>query len=1125
MDGIRLLHRATGGWQLVGDVALDADDMAAELAVLRRTAASLEPGGVRTKLLIPNEQIRYLTLGTGDVDTAERLEAARDALQGATPYEVDDLVFDVCADGTETHVAAVARETLAEAEAFALDHRFHPVCFAAVPGDQRFLGEPSFGLTETGPALLEPGEEVEPDDIAVPVIGGQAALPKRDSSEAADASDEREEDTQGADLSAEETPNQDDPIIAEPSGDPEEDPISDTSVTTEEAPPAGEPAQGTSLPAGREAPESSAVTEVSQEDQLEDAAPRYLSDLGKDTDPKGAENETPHSADTGSDADDAAPWVPVADPATPPEADEPEQHAHEAETPGLRPATPEPEDDATGPTPVDASAASARPAPTTPAPGVPVDPEREDDTPAPDTAASRHEAAAQADEAPQMEAVPAQSPETSETDQSKETTAPAPAVTPERSWAPAVPPKPAVDSESDAADSATATPKKGAPVIIRTAPVNTPAAAMQPASAAPPLPDPHKVRAGDAAMGADTKAASAPGIPKRTAPSLPPTPGFSSRRGPDSGNSSGGRREPKVGAAALAATTGISPALAAARDATGDRTAAIEPDSSSLSAPPPTGRSGRGGGGLLSRRKANAAQAAAMAPAGAAPVSEADRLTIFGARRSTVGGKPRFLGLILTAVLLIFLAGVAAWAAVFLDDGLNLSRLFGSREPEIALVTPTPEPDTALPQSGSGEVESVAIAPEQPVIPPTAPAAPGQPDADTPLTAPEPDAPAEIAVSDPGPAEGDATPPAEPLAQVAQEDTPPTREQLEARYATTGIWPVAPVVPPDPAGIINLDDFYLTSIDPVSTSADAVALPPAEALAPDAVPAAVPSPAAAGTQFAIGSDGLVTPSPDGAMNPDGVLIYAGRPPAVPAALPDRTATTPEAQAEEQAINTALAAFRPQLRPGDLVETTERAQLDGLTRSELASFRPELRPRSVQEAARADAVTPQDTNQAVAAALSAPEAPTAPVAAPEPAPAAPAFENATILAAGQSPRPDARPENFARIVQRAIKVKPQRQQTTPAAAATVAPRVVQPSIPSNTSVARSATVPNAINLRRVNLIGVYGKPSNRRALVRLGNGRYQKVVVGDRIEGGRVSAIGDNELRYTKNGRNVILQMP
>ncbi|MGC9420046.1 MAG: hypothetical protein ACP5EN_13860, partial [Rhodovulum sp.] len=71
----------------------------------------------------------------------------------------------------------------------------------------------------------------------------------------------------------------------------------------------------------------------------------------------------------------------------------------------------------------------------------------------------------------------------------------------------------------------------------------------------------------------------------------------------------------------------------------------------------------------------------------------------------------------------------------------------------------------------------------------------------------------------------------------------------------------------------------------------------------------------------------------------------------------------------------------------------------------------------------------------------------------------------------------------------------------------------------------ATVENAINLRKVNLIGVYGASGDRRALVRLPSGRYEKVKVGDRIDGGRVAAIGESQLRYVKNGRNVVLDLP
>ena len=67
--------------------------------------------------------------------------------------------------------------------------------------------------------------------------------------------------------------------------------------------------------------------------------------------------------------------------------------------------------------------------------------------------------------------------------------------------------------------------------------------------------------------------------------------------------------------------------------------------------------------------------------------------------------------------------------------------------------------------------------------------------------------------------------------------------------------------------------------------------------------------------------------------------------------------------------------------------------------------------------------------------------------------------------------------------------------------------------------------NAINLNAINLIGVYGQPSSRRALVRMSDGRYRKVKVGDTLDGGRVSAIGDGQLSYTKGGRNHTLVMP
>ena len=76
---------------------------------------------------------------------AKRRKQIRAALEGLTPYEVDDLVFDWWGNGPEVQVAVVARETLAEAEAFAAEHRFNPVSFVVGPRRRPYGGEPFFG--------------------------------------------------------------------------------------------------------------------------------------------------------------------------------------------------------------------------------------------------------------------------------------------------------------------------------------------------------------------------------------------------------------------------------------------------------------------------------------------------------------------------------------------------------------------------------------------------------------------------------------------------------------------------------------------------------------------------------------------------------------------------------------------------------------------------------------------------------------------------------------------------------------------------------------------------------------------------------------------------------------------
>ena len=76
-----------------------------------------------------------------------------------------------------------------------------------------------------------------------------------------------------------------------------------------------------------------------------------------------------------------------------------------------------------------------------------------------------------------------------------------------------------------------------------------------------------------------------------------------------------------------------------------------------------------------------------------------------------------------------------------------------------------------------------------------------------------------------------------------------------------------------------------------------------------------------------------------------------------------------------------------------------------------------------------------------------------------------------------------------------------------------------------SVADAATQDSTINLRNVNLIGVYGRSNDRRALVRLTNGRYVKVEVGTSFQGGRITVIGDSALNYVVGGQTYSLQVP
>lgn len=167
LDGIELLHRVPRGWRLVGRVDVASKTLEADLSALREKALLIEPDGLRSKVIIPLDQIKYIALD-GTLTSGEDIHAA---LDGATPYALDDLVIDSEKSGGRTHVAAVARETLNEAEAFAHAHGFQPVAFVAIPEPFTFQKEVFFGPTEMARSIVGPDAIIARDDLPVMPVG------------------------------------------------------------------------------------------------------------------------------------------------------------------------------------------------------------------------------------------------------------------------------------------------------------------------------------------------------------------------------------------------------------------------------------------------------------------------------------------------------------------------------------------------------------------------------------------------------------------------------------------------------------------------------------------------------------------------------------------------------------------------------------------------------------------------------------------------------------------------------------------------------------------------------------------------------------------------------------------
>lgn len=507
------------------------------------------------------------------------------------------------------------------------------------------------------------------------------------------------------------------------------------------------------------------------------------------------------------------------------------------------------------------------------------------------------------------------------------------------------------------------------------------------------------------------------------------------------------------------------------------------------------------------------------------------------ASSNPVRGKPRYLGLILTGILILFLALLAAWSSFFLASQTDPA---ATGQTDVAGIDAPDITDEALADGQDAD----AIVLDSPVIDAgPEPVADVVPDA-VPDTAPEtvPVAPVADIAAGPDPA---AT---EPDTVIAA--TEPAGPAPETGVDTTG----PAVVLPDAVA----DEILLSTADTplaVQTAADLGA----PELQGDAAPTAQMAPPPFGTIYEFNANGTIQAVADGIMTPDGVRLVAGTPasipPARPAAIaaaatpapeavaPNAVATAPVDETTAVGADPALADARPRPRPAGLVvpASDDDAALQGDQPILASSLRPLARPATLV-AAHDPALRESDAASlaaASAAAGSAAEAIIQDLATVDLATSG-VTPSGSRLAVSVSRIPAPRPRDMERAVAAALEAatrapepepEPEPEQVAAAAAPTPEaepePEVEAPvaAAPTSGSVADQATFVNALNLSRINLIGVYGTQSNRYALIRQANGRYKKVTVGDRMDGGTVAAITATEVRYQKGGRLIALQMP
>ncbi len=237
----------------------------------------------------------------------------------------------------------------------------------------------------------------------------------------------------------------------------------------------------------------------------------------------------------------------------------------------------------------------------------------------------------------------------------------------------------------------------------------------------------------------------------------------------------------------------------------------------------------------------------------------------------------------------------------------------------------------------------------------------------------------------------------------------------------------------------------------------------------------------------------------------------------PAAVPPATETAPVATLPPTAVTIDAPATAPDTHMADAVDAALATAAADAPLFTLLEGQPPLLPRLRSGAAIPPLASAPDPATAAANALRPLRRPQAIIDLP--APIDPMISGGAPITATRALH---RGPGFAANAARIIAITASRPRVT-APTVPTDPRTVN--LPTSASVARAATIENAINLRKTNLLGVFGTAENRTALILLSNGQRVRVRQGDVFSGWTVVAIATDNVRIRKRNREEILRMP